>query len=166
MLLNRLPLTWQDVHVAVLGSVAGPFGLFHRIPRENSGNALKTETKSKPVREIKQFYNAIQDSVFKTTDNRWLHKELGSKFREGLSFFSCCRGQLCMPKKAKRLTFITCRLLLCSLIVNYPVKKNIPKWITHKKIINLPETQPGKVFPHQQVFSCRLPTRALLWLVQ
>lgn len=44
MLLDRLPLTWQDVHVAVLGDIAGLFGLFHGVPREDSGDALKAET--------------------------------------------------------------------------------------------------------------------------
>lgn len=44
VLLDRLPLTWQDVHVAVLGDIAGLFGLFHGVPRENSGDALKAET--------------------------------------------------------------------------------------------------------------------------
>lgn len=42
VLLDRL--TWQDVHVAVLGGVAGLFGLFHGVPREDSGDALRAET--------------------------------------------------------------------------------------------------------------------------
>lgn len=42
VLLDRL--TWQDVHVAILGDVAGLFGLFHGVPREDSGDALKAET--------------------------------------------------------------------------------------------------------------------------
>ena len=37
-------LTWQDVHVAVLDGVAGLFGFFHGVPREDSGDALKAET--------------------------------------------------------------------------------------------------------------------------
>lgn len=39
VLLERL--TRQDVHIAVLGGIAGLFGLFHSVPHEYSGDALK-----------------------------------------------------------------------------------------------------------------------------
>lgn len=42
VLLERL--TRQDVHIAVLGGIAVLFGLFHRVPHEYSGDALKTTT--------------------------------------------------------------------------------------------------------------------------
>lgn len=43
VLLDTLRLTWQDVHVAVLGYIAGLFGFLHRVPRENSWDALKAD---------------------------------------------------------------------------------------------------------------------------
>lgn len=38
---EALRLTRQDVHVAVLGAVVGLLGLFHCVPHEESGNALR-----------------------------------------------------------------------------------------------------------------------------
>lgn len=51
VLLDRL--TWQDVHIAVLGDVAGLFGLFHGESREDSGDALRAET-NRHLPETKQ----------------------------------------------------------------------------------------------------------------
>lgn len=42
----RVRLTWQDVHVAVLGNIARLPGVFHVVPHEYLWDALKTEKKS------------------------------------------------------------------------------------------------------------------------